>query len=71
QLQKGAGAAGAGAELRDAVFGNAGTMVSFRIGVEDAEVMGKEMAPTFNEFDLVNVEKYNCFVKLMINGTAR
>lgn len=70
QLQKGAGAAGAGAELRDAVFGNAGTMVSFRIGVEDAEVMAKEMSPTFNEFDLVNVEKYNCFVKLMINGTA-
>jgi type IV secretory pathway TraG/TraD family ATPase VirD4 len=71
QLESGAGAQGAGAKsLRDAVFGNAGTMVSFRIGVEDAESMAKEMAPTFNEFDLVNVERYNGFIKLMINGTA-
>jgi hypothetical protein len=45
-------------------------MVCFRIGVEDAESMAKEMAPTFNEFDLVNVEKFNGFLKLMINGTA-
>lgn len=71
QLEQGAGAQGAGSKsLRDAVFGNAGSMISFRIGVEDAESMAKEMAPTFNEFDLVNVEKYNGFVKLMINGTA-
>ena len=71
QLEQGAGAQGAGSKsLRDAVFGNAGTMVTFRIGVEDAEAMAKEMAPTFNEFDLVNVERYNGFIKLMINGTA-
>lgn len=71
QLEQGAGAQGAGSKsLRDAVFGNAGTMVTFRIGVEDAEAMAKEMAPTFNEFDLVNVERFNGFIKLMINGTA-
>lgn len=71
QLEQGAGAQGAGSKsLRDAVFGNAGSMVCFRIGVEDAEVMAKEMAPTFNEFDLVNVERFNGFIKLMINGTA-
>lgn len=71
QLESGAGVQGAGAKtLRDAVFGNAGTMVAFRIGVEDAETMAKEMAPTFNEFDLVNVERFNGFIKLMINGTA-
>ncbi|HMQ01610.1 MAG TPA: type IV secretion system DNA-binding domain-containing protein [Candidatus Doudnabacteria bacterium] len=71
QLQQGAGAHGAGSsDLRDAVFGNAGSMISFRIGVEDAEVMAKEFAPTFNEFDLLNVDRYNAFVKLMINGTA-
>ncbi|MEZ4180205.1 MAG: type IV secretion system DNA-binding domain-containing protein [Candidatus Doudnabacteria bacterium] len=71
QLSQGAGAHGAASsDLRDAVFGNTGSMVSFRIGVEDSEVMAKEFAPIFNEFDLLNVDKYNAFVKLMINGTA-
>lgn len=71
QLEQAAGAQGAGSKsLRDAVFGNAGSVVCFRIGVEDAEVMAKEMAPTFNEFDLVNVERFNGFIKLMIQGTA-
>ncbi len=71
QLEQGAGAHGAGSsDLRDAVFGNAGSMVTFRIGVEDAEVMAKEFAPVFNSFDLLNVDRFNAFVKLMINGTA-
>ena len=71
QLEQAAGAQGAGSkDLRDAVFGNAGTMVSFRIGAEDSEVMAKEFAPTFNEFDLVNVDRFNAYIKLMINGTA-
>lgn len=71
QLEQGAGAHGAGsADLRDAVFGNAGSMMSFRIGVEDAQIMAKEFAPTFNEFDLLNVDRYNAFVKLMVHGTA-
>ncbi len=71
QLEQGAGAQGAGSkDLRDAVFGNTGSMVTFRIGVEDAEVMAKEYAPVFNEFDLLNVDRYNAFTKLMINGTA-
>ncbi len=56
--------------MRDAVFGNTGTMISFRIGVEDAEIMAKEFAPVFNEFDLVNIDRFNAYVKLMINGTA-
>ncbi len=71
QLGQAAGAQGAASnDLRDAVFGNAGSMVTFRIGVEDSEVMAKEFAPTFNEFDLLNVDRFNAFVKLMINGTA-
>ena len=46
QLSQSAGAQGAGSnELRDAVFGNTGSMVTFRIGVEDAETMAKEFAP--------------------------
>ena len=71
QLEQAAGAQGAASkDLRDAVFGNAGTMVAFRIGAEDSEVMAKEFKPTFNEFDLVNVDRYNAYLKLMINGTA-
>ncbi len=71
QLETQAGAQGAGSkDLRDAVFGNVGTMVVFRTGAEDAEVLGKEFAPTFNQFDLVNIERYNAYVKLMVNGTA-
>ncbi|MBI4049461.1 MAG: type IV secretion system DNA-binding domain-containing protein [Candidatus Doudnabacteria bacterium] len=56
--------------MRDAVFGNAGTMICFRIGVEDAEIMAKEFAPVFNEFDLVNIDRFQAYVKLMIKGAA-
>jgi hypothetical protein len=71
QLEQAAGAQGAGSkDLRDAVFGNVGTMMVFRTGAEDAEVLAKEFKPTLNEFDLVNVERYNTYTKLMINGTA-
>lgn len=71
QLEQQAGAQGAASkDLRDAVFGNAGSMVAFRIGVEDAEIMAKEFAPTFGQFDLVNVDRFNAFIKLMINQTA-
>jgi len=56
--------------IRDAVFGNAGTMVSFRIGVEDAETMAKQFAPVFAEYDLINIEKYHAIVRLLIENTA-
>ena len=55
---------------KDAVFGNAGTMVCFRIGVEDAEIMAKEFAPVFNEYDVINIDRFNAYLKLMINGTG-
>ncbi|HVY68188.1 MAG TPA: TraM recognition domain-containing protein, partial [Patescibacteria group bacterium] len=71
QLEQQAGAQGAGSkDLRDAVFGNAGTFITFRTGAEDAEVLAKEFAPTFNEFDLVNIDRFNAYVKLMVQGTA-
>src|SRR6185503_6109839 len=50
--------------------GNTGTIISFRIGVEDAEIMSKEFAPVFNEFDVINIDRFNAYVKLMIKGTA-
>ena len=71
QLEQQAGTQGAASkDLRDAVFGNVGTMAVFRTGAEDAEILGKEFTPTFNEFDLVNIERFNAYVRLMINGTA-
>ncbi len=71
QLTQAAGAQGAGSQdLRDAVFGNAGTLITFRTGAEDAEFLAKEFDPPFNEFDLVNIDRFNAYVKLMINGTA-
>ena len=56
--------------IRDAVFGNAGTIVSFRVGVEDAEVIAKEFAPVFDENDVINVEKFTANVKLLIDNTG-
>ena len=56
--------------VRDAVFGNVGTMVSFRIGAFDAEYLEKEFAPEFTATDLVNLDKYNAYIKLMINGVT-
>lgn len=56
--------------VRDAVLGNAGTIVSFRIGVEDAEILAKEFAPVFSAYDLVNVEQYTAYTKLLIDNTA-
>jgi hypothetical protein len=56
--------------VADAVFGNVGTTVAFRVGGSDAEVLVKEFTPTFTEEDIVNLPKFQIFLKLMINGVA-
>lgn len=56
--------------VRDAIFGNVGTMICFRIGADDAEFMEMEFDPTFTMNDLVNLPKYHIILKLMINGVA-
>lgn len=53
-----------------AVFGNVGSMVVFRVGAGDAEELVKEFTPTFTEDDLVNLTKYNVYLKLMIDGVS-
>ncbi len=53
-----------------AVIGNVGTMVTFRVGSSDAEILAKEFSPTFVEEDLVNLPKYHTYLKLMIDGVA-
>jgi len=57
-------------EVRDAVFGNVGTIISFRVGAEDAEFLEKEFNPEFYATDIVNLAKYNIYLKLMIDGVA-
>jgi hypothetical protein len=57
-------------KVRDAIFGNVGTLVVFRIGAEDAEFLVKEFEPIFTEVDIVNLPKYAILLKLMINGVA-
>ena len=59
-----------GEVVKPAVFGNVGTIVTFRVGAEDAEFLVKEYSPTFEEEDLVNLPKYNIYLKLMIDGVA-
>jgi len=56
--------------IRDAVFGNVGTWILFKIGSEDAAVMEKEFAPVFNQYDLINIEKFTAYLKLLIDNTA-
>jgi len=56
--------------VRDSIFGNAGTIISFRVGAMDAEFLEKEFAPVFSANDLVNLPKYNIYLKLMIDGIA-
>jgi len=53
-----------------AVFGNVGTIIAFRVGAADAEFLEKEFYPTFTQFDLVNLAKYQTYLKLMIDGVA-
>jgi len=63
---------GGDTSVKDAVFGNVGSMFIGRIGPDDAEFLEKEMAPTFSAFDLVNVEAYTWNTKILIdNGTTK
>lgn len=62
--------AGQNTVVRDAVFGNVGTIVAFRVGAADAEYLEKEFEPVFMMNDLVNLPKYNVYMKLMIDGVA-
>lgn len=57
-------------QIRDAIFGNVGTKCVFRVGTEDAEFLEKEFAPTFNMYDLQNVEGLHCLTRLLIDNTV-
>jgi CxxC-x17-CxxC domain-containing protein len=54
--------------VRDAVFGNVGTMVSFRVGAADAEFLEQEFTPEFEQNDLIRLSNRDIYIKLMIDG---
>ena len=55
-------------EIRDAVFGNVGTFISFRVGALDAPTIARELAPTFEPEDLISLPNYHIYLRLMIDG---
>ncbi len=56
--------------VRDAVFGNVGTMIVFRVGSDDAEFLESEFDPEFTPQDIVNLPNYKIYLKLMIDGVT-
>lgn len=56
--------------VRDAVFGNVGTLIAFRVGAEDAEALEPEFEPEVSASDLVNLSNYNIYLKLTIDGVT-
>ena len=56
--------------IRDAVFGNVGTMMSFKVGAEDADYLSKEYAPLLSEQDILGIANYKAYIKLNIKNTT-
>lgn len=58
-------------QVAKAIFGNVGTIVSFRVGAQDANALVKEFEPVFTANDLINLNNYNIYVKMAIDGVTR
>lgn len=58
-------------KIRDAVFGNVGSMAAFRVGPEDAEFLAGQFAPVFTAKDLMNIENRHAFLRILANGTPQ
>lgn len=54
--------------LKDAIFGNVGSLMAYRVGPEDAEFMEKQFAPQFSGHDLMNMDKFKGIMKLHVDG---
>jgi Helicase HerA, central domain len=68
QLQKSDALTKSSLNLKDAIFGNVGTMMTYKIGPEDAEMMGKQFAPVYSDQDFVNMDKFKAAIKLSVDG---
>jgi hypothetical protein len=55
-------------EIRDAVFGNFGTFVSFRVGALDGPTVARELSPTFEADNLISLPNYHIYLRLIIEG---
>lgn len=55
-------------EVKNAVFGNVGTVMSFRVGVTDASYLAREFQPRFSESDLINIERFHGYMKTIVNN---
>lgn len=56
-------------QVKEAIFGNVGTLMSYRVGVPDANILQHEFSPVFNETDLTNISAQNVYVKTIVNGS--
>ncbi len=73
QLSEAAGGIAIGqkdTKIRDAVFGNVGTIVNFKVGAEDGEYLEKEYAPVLSQQDIINVANFKTYLKLNIDNTT-
>ncbi len=57
-------------KIRAAIFGNCGSVISFRVGANDSELLAKEFFPVFDATDLVHLPRYGMYLKLMIDGAT-
>jgi len=57
-------------KIRAAIFGNVGTVISFKVGIEDARFLAGEFHPVFDGTDLINLPNYHIYLKLMVNGVT-
>ena len=55
-------------KIRDAVFGNVGSQIAFRVGAEDTEVLVKQFEPIFSKNDLINIDNFSAYAKLLVSG---
>lgn len=55
-------------EIKNAIFGNVGTIASFRVGVNDASYLQREFQPVFNETDLINIDRFNAYTRTLVGG---
>lgn len=58
-------------KIKDAVFGNVGSMTAFRVGSEDADFLEQQFSPVFTSHDLMNIPNYNAYARVLANGTPQ
>jgi len=55
-------------DIKNAIFGNVGTLISYRVGVSDANYLAHEFVPSFEEDDLLNIERFHVYMKTIVNN---